>query len=155
MDLTRTEPTAPPPPVAATVGAGRARAGRRGALALAAIALLALGACSGSLGTNPTATTKPPLPVKDLCKLGADVFVQIDHFDRTAPDFLDKIKNEVRPLADRAPADVREDMQAWVNFILSATDATQLASFPSDLKVSTRRIDEWWKRNCGTTLIGA
>jgi hypothetical protein len=123
------------------------------ATALMVAALVTLGACSGSLGGSAT-TTQAPLPIPDMCTLGQNVFRDIDALDRKKPDYLDQVKKAVKRLGERAPKDVAEDVKAFVAYVQATTDVAQLANLPADMKVSTSRIDDWWRRNCGKPLIG-
>jgi hypothetical protein len=122
-------------------------------LALSGLALLT--ACSGSLGTGgaPT-TTEEPWPTEDMCVLGRNVFLDIDELDRKEPDYLDEVKKAVDRLDDRAPAEIADDMRAFVTYVEEATDKSELEALPDHVLVSTGRIDEWWQDNCGGTLIG-
>jgi hypothetical protein len=124
-------------------------------VAVLAIGVVAAG-CSGSggPGSAPT-TTAAPLSARDMCTLGQNIFQDVDALDRSKPEYLDQVKKAVKPLADRAPADIADDTRAWVAYVQSATSAAQLASMPADLRVSTNRIDAWWKQNCGKPLIGS
>jgi len=116
-------------------------------LAVAALALL--GACgTGNQGGAPT-TTMPPYDTEGMCLQGQNVFREIDGLDRSKPDYLESVKKSVAPLDDRVPAALADDMRAWVGYVQGVTTIEQLAELPADLKVSTGRIDEWWKTNCG------
>jgi hypothetical protein len=118
-------------------------------------ALVLVGGCgTGSQGGAPT-TTLPPYDTEGMCLQGQNVFREIDGYDRSKPDYLDSVKKSVAPLDDRVPAALHDDMKAWVDYVQSVTTIQQLADLPADLKVSTRRIDEWWKKNCGKPLINA
>jgi hypothetical protein len=126
------------------------------ALLLAVTGLSLASGCSGSLGTGsgPTTTAKPLAP-KDMCVAGQNAFTTIDELDRTKPDYLDKVKAAVKSLANRAPEAIHDDLRAWVDYVQASTDVGQLASLPADLKVSTARVDTWWKQNCGKPFIGS
>jgi hypothetical protein len=123
--------------------------------ALALVLALAAG-CGGTTGSggSPTTTAKP-LAAKDMCTEGANVFGTVDELDKTKPDFLDKAKKAIKPLADRPPAEIAEDIKAFVAYTQQVTDPAQLGALPADLRVSTQRIDAWWKQNCGKPLIGS
>src|SRR3954452_21281073 len=106
-------------------------------------ALVLVGGCgTGSQGGAPT-TTLPPYDTEGMCLQGQNVFREIDGYDRSKPDYLDSVKKSVAPLDDRVPAALHDDMKAWVDYVQSVTTIQQLAALPADLKVSTRRIDEW------------
>jgi hypothetical protein len=135
------------------MSASRPTATFAAAAILAVTGITTLAACSGSLGGSAT-TTEPPLAIPDMCTLGQNVFRDIDELDRKKPEYLDQVKKAVKPLGERAPKDVAEDVKAWVAYVQSATNVAQLANLPADMKVSTSRIDAWWQRNCGKPLIG-
>jgi hypothetical protein len=123
--------------------------------ALLVLTAATVGACSGTLGTGgaPTTTAKP-LSARDMCTRGQNAFTEVDELDRTKPDFLEKAKTALKPLAERPPTDINDDVKAWIAYVQGATDPGQLGDLPPDLRVSTARIDQWWQANCGKTLIG-
>jgi hypothetical protein len=125
--------------------------------ALLLLVVLALaGACGAQVGEGgvPT-TTLAPYNTEGMCLQGQNVFREIDGFDRSKPDYLESVKRAVDPLDDRVPEALHDDMKAWVAYVKGATSVQQLAELPADLKVSTQRIDAWWKTNCGKPLINA
>jgi hypothetical protein len=112
-------------------------------------------ACSGSLGTGSgVTTTAKPLNARDMCTTGQNAYGAISELDRSKPDYIDKVKGIVKPLPERAPADLKDDMTAWVDYVQQVTAVAQLASPPADLKVSMGRIDQWWQQNCGKAFFG-
>jgi hypothetical protein len=123
-------------------------------VAVTGIALVS--GCSGSLGTGsgPTTTEKPLTP-KDMCVAGQNAFTTIDELDRTKPDYIDKVKAAVKSLANRAPEAIHDDLKAWVDYVQASSDVSQLANLPGDLRISTARVDTWWKQNCGKPFIGS
>jgi hypothetical protein len=126
----------------------------RPALAALVLAAAPLAACSG-LGTSGTpTTTEPPLPPKEMCDLGDEVFAKVDEADPTKPDYMERVKAQIKRLAPRAPTEIYEDVRVWNDYVQSTSDRAQLATLPGDLQVSTDRIDAWWRQNCGKPLIG-
>jgi hypothetical protein len=128
---------------------------KRPAFLMAAGLAVVGAACSGSLGTggSPT-TTATPMSAPQMCTRGQNVFSQIDELDNKKPEYLDEVKKAMKSLGERPAEEINDDVKAFVAYVQSATDKAQLASFPADMRVSISRIDQWWQRNCGKTLIG-
>ena len=110
----------------------------------------AVSACGGSIGSSPT-TEKPMTPAQ-MCANGHNVFTRIDELDRTDPEYLTKLKDVIKVFGTQAPAEIHDDLRAWTDYVKSVSSPDQLATLPTDLQVSTKRVDDWWQRNCGKSF---